>query len=338
MTNVGLDDFCSEKECVYKEEHYSVRDNGAVCRHVRNGMRKRPLDNQWTFGKGNKNNPYLLVANIRVHRIVATAFHGEPSDPNYVVDHIDSNCRNNRPENLRWLTRLENALKNPATRKKIEYHCGSIEAFLKNPSILNNLQDDPNFVWMRRVTTEEAQNCMDRMTLWVNKRTAQTSSSSIGYKKSFEKRVFQPLQKWEAGLAGEPGLDFALTRWCGQYMWGADVYFPCCPKSFGNDPLNDYYKNLKEGDVFAYNDEDEFPKLTVSKSEFLEENSSILVMCERADNNWAIVGITLNEKLHFIHFNIGSYSEINGVEEAFISKKSLKDFWSEGYGQSWDLK
>lgn len=48
---------------------------------------------------------------------IATAFHGEPPSPQYVVDHIDTNCRNNRPENLRWLTRLENALMNPITRK-----------------------------------------------------------------------------------------------------------------------------------------------------------------------------------------------------------------------------
>lgn len=25
------------KECVYKDEHYSVRDNGAVMRHLREG-------------------------------------------------------------------------------------------------------------------------------------------------------------------------------------------------------------------------------------------------------------------------------------------------------------
>ena len=66
-----------------------------------------------------------------------------------MVDHIDSNCRNNRPENLRWLTRLENALKNPATRKKIEYLCGSIEAFLENPSMLNELQGEPNFTTIK---------------------------------------------------------------------------------------------------------------------------------------------------------------------------------------------
>ncbi|WP_294143305.1 HNH endonuclease signature motif containing protein [uncultured Sanguibacteroides sp.] len=31
----------------------------------------------------------------------------------YVVDHIDTNRQNNRIENLRWLTKLENVLLNP---------------------------------------------------------------------------------------------------------------------------------------------------------------------------------------------------------------------------------
>ena len=159
MTSVDVNDFSQEEECIYKGEHYSVRDNGAVFRHQPDGKRARPNDNQWTFGKENSANPYLSISGVCVHRIVATAFHGEPLDPEYVVDHIDTNCRNNRPENLRWLTRLENALKNPVTRKKIEYLCGSIEAFLENPSVLNELQGDPNFKWMRTVTPEEANNC-----------------------------------------------------------------------------------------------------------------------------------------------------------------------------------
>ncbi|WP_165397035.1 HNH endonuclease signature motif containing protein [Legionella sainthelensi] len=99
---------------------------------------------------------------------IATAFHGEPPSPQYVVDHIDTNCRNNRPENLRWLTRLENALMNPITRKKIEFICGSIEAFLDNPSTLNSYDVERNFAWMRTVTSEEAKNCKERMSLWAS--------------------------------------------------------------------------------------------------------------------------------------------------------------------------
>ena len=335
MIAVDVNDFTQEKKCIYKEERYSVRDNGAVFRHQRDGKRARPNDNKWTFGKENSANPYLHISNIRVHRIVATAFHGEPPDAKYVVDHIDSNCRNNRPENLRWLTRLENALKNPATRKKIEYLCGSIEAFLENPSMLNDLQGNPNFKWMRTVTLEEAQNCIVRMSVWakLNKKSKRTTGA-VNRKNTFGERVYKPLQKWEVGLGGEPGLELALTPWCAQYMWGVDAYFPCCPQDFGTDPLDEYFQNLKVGAVFAYNEYDDIClKLTVLESVILKSKSSILVMCEKANCKWLIIGIELDEKSkHFIHFILGSYSSKGEADKAFLSKKELKDFWSAGYG------
>lgn len=48
---VDVEDFRQEAECIYKDERYSVRDNGAVFRHPRDGKRPRPTDNQWTFGR-----------------------------------------------------------------------------------------------------------------------------------------------------------------------------------------------------------------------------------------------------------------------------------------------
>jgi hypothetical protein len=339
MTAVDVNEFNQEKECIYKGERYSVRDNGAVFRHQPIGKRARANDNQWTFGKETSANPYLHISNIQIHRIVATAFHGEPPDPKYVVDHIDSNCRNNRPENLRWLTRLENALKNPATRKKIEYLCGSIEAFLKNPSMLNDLQGDRNFTWMRTVTPEEAQNRLTRMSLWANSnRKPARLTRAINRTSSFGERVYKPLQKWEVGLDREPGLELALTPWCAQYMWRAAAYFPCCPQHFGTDPLGDYFQNLKIGSVLAYSDYDDIcPKLTVLEPVILKNKSSILVMSERADCKWSIVGIKLDQKSkHFIHFKLGTYSSKGEADKAFCIKKELKDFWSAGYANAYD--
>ena len=133
---VSIDDYNEEKDCIYKNEHYSVRDNGTVMRHPREGMHVRKNDNVWTFGMPNEKTGYMQISGERVHRIVAYAFLGNPPTDQHVVDHIDTNRRNNRPENLRWLTRLENALNNPITRARIEITCGSIEAFLANPSVL----------------------------------------------------------------------------------------------------------------------------------------------------------------------------------------------------------
>ncbi len=159
-----IDNFTQTKECVYKEHTYSVRDNGAVFRHAKGKIYKN--DNCWSFGTPNHKNGYLYLGSARVHRIVAMAFLGKPPTKEHIIDHIDTNRQNNRPENLRYLTRLENALLNPLTRQKIIYHCGSIEAFLKNPKILRekvSANESQNFQWMRQVSVEEAQNCLKNL-------------------------------------------------------------------------------------------------------------------------------------------------------------------------------
>lgn len=148
-------EYTEVRECDYKGEHYSVRDNGAIMRH--NNGRKRPADNTWTFGRKDGRSGYMNFSGERVHRIVATAFHGEAPNEQYIVDHIDTNRSNNRPENLRWLTKLENLILNENTLAKIIYICGSLEAFLENPQLLyGHERDDSNFTWMRAVTKEEA--------------------------------------------------------------------------------------------------------------------------------------------------------------------------------------
>ncbi|MCL2676164.1 MAG: HNH endonuclease, partial [Firmicutes bacterium] len=128
----------------------------------------RSKDNQWTFGKPNDKTGYMEIAGERVHRIVATAFFDEPPNKDYVVDHIDTNRRNNRPENLRWVTKFENIFLNPITRKKIEYICGcSTEMILNDITILQkkiNLTQE--FSWMRIVNEEEAQASKERLLSW----------------------------------------------------------------------------------------------------------------------------------------------------------------------------
>ena len=152
-----INDYKDIKECIYKEEHYSVRDNGAVMRHLRDGKKPRRDDGVWTFGVKNPQTGYMMLGQHRVHIIVATAFLGARDSKVYVVDHIDTNRCNNRVENLRWFTRLENALNNEITRNKIIYICGSIEAVIENPSILRErLIGEPSLEWMRTVTREEA--------------------------------------------------------------------------------------------------------------------------------------------------------------------------------------
>ena len=164
---LSIEKYNEVRDCIYKDEYYSVRDNGAILRHQREGMSKRKLDEIWSFGTPNMVTGYMDFCGERVHRIVATAFHGPAPSEQHVVDHIDTNRRNNRPENLRWLTKLENILCNEITRKKIELICGSIEAFLENPKLLYGHETiDSNFKWMKNVTKEEAKNCLENWRQW----------------------------------------------------------------------------------------------------------------------------------------------------------------------------
>ena len=190
-----INDFESEIECTYKGEIYSVRDNGAILRHPRIGSKPRPTDNIWTFGKYNAKTGYAEIAGERVHRIVATAFHGAAPSPQYVVDHIDTNRRNNRTENLRWITKLENILLNPITAKKIIFLCGSIEEFLRDPSILKQNGIDRDFEWMRAVSKEEAAISLERMLSWA-KSDKPSSGGSLGewvYRRGLPKTSAEPV-------------------------------------------------------------------------------------------------------------------------------------------------
>ena len=166
---IDINNFKVEVSCEYKGEIYSVRDNGAIMRHPKKGCRIRPLDNKWTFGTKNENNGYMFFAsNIRVHQVVASAFWGHQKSEGMVVDHKDTNRCNNRAENLHWVTKLENVLNNPITRRRIINICGSIAAFLDNPTLLRESTADPNFTWMRTVSEEEAAKCKSNLERWSN--------------------------------------------------------------------------------------------------------------------------------------------------------------------------
>ena len=161
------DEYTQTIRCSYEGREYLVRDNGAICRVPRSNTRPAKYDGVWTFGVKDSSKGYMFLAStVRVHRVVCTAFHGPAPEQDMVVDHIDTNRCNNRPENLRWVTGLENALENPVTRKKIIALCGSLEAFLNDPSIIRTKACPPDVDWMKTVTRAEADYCRKRMDEW----------------------------------------------------------------------------------------------------------------------------------------------------------------------------
>ena len=75
MEQILTDTFIAEKECEYKGRIYTVRDNGEIFRHPKEGLRPSKLDEVWTFGKRDESTGYMLYGGVRVHQVVATAFH-----------------------------------------------------------------------------------------------------------------------------------------------------------------------------------------------------------------------------------------------------------------------
>jgi len=323
---VSVDDFNEIKDCIYKDEHYSARDNGAVMRHPREDKRIRKDDNVWTFGKPNEKTGYMEIAGQRVHRIVAFAFHGNPPTEQHVVDHIDTNRRNNRPENLRWLTRLENALNNPITRARIENICGSIEVFLADPSVLRGHEKiDPNFTWMRAVSPEEARVSLERLTNWA-KEHPKPRGGSLGEwvfqdrkpnNRPYTPMSYQQPAPVETETMDTPPLETkSLTSNAIQLDWKHPVEFLCCPQQATDKPLETYLVNLKEGAVFSKNN---YGESTILKFG-MKDSDELWVMCS-ISIGWkshAITKITFKDGIYY-HENMGVFDIGDDPEDLFDS-------------------
>lgn len=339
-----LNNFRETKECLYKGELYSVRDNGAVLRHAREGKRIRKDDNKWTFGKPNENTGYMEIGPERVHRIVAFAFLGEPPTLQHIVDHIDTNRRNNRPQNLRWLTKLENVLNNPITRKKIEYLCGSIEAFVNDPSIIQEfVNDNPNYEWMRTVTSEEARASYERLRAWGDKKDNEKPlGGTIGewiftpHKKDDKKHPYEG-EQYTNVVYGQndnvtsvdshiDNLTESLTPNAMQRYWHTPTEFPLCPSNIGDSPLIAYQNNLVKGAVITKNQ-----YATHYIDDFALCKDGRLVISTHTDDGikkFAMTTVTFEEG-KYVHEGTTFFEE-RGAQKALILAQGLE--WKGGDG------
>jgi len=313
-------DFCRETEYTYKDERYSVRDNGAVLRYPRDGKRERKYDNQWFFGKPNKTG-YMEIASVSVHSIVATAFHGVRPTKGHVIDHVDTNRQNNRPQNLRWVTRLENALLNPMTAKRIAMVCGSVEAFLADPSKFRDMFPEPNVNWMCTASIQEAQISLERMLAWA-KSDKRSSGGSLGkwifYRGTMQNQHVETIPK-------VPDIIKAKTLNAVQRNWRVPSEFPSCPQAYSDEPLKAYAEKLKTGLVFCQN---ETYSSLVSKSAISEDQQSLYVISESTEGEnalkpWVLAKITYEDGL-FVHSNLHNFFTKEGAEKQFCLAQGLE--------------
>lgn len=124
-------------------------------------------------------------------------------------------------------------------------------------------------------------------------------------------------------------MEMAFTKKCTQLGWAANYYFPYCPQEIGKYSLEAYFKNLKIGAVFAYNDDS--PKLKILEFAMGKNNSSILVMCEREGvmceregfKPWVITEITFGNEV-LLHSNLGSYFEKDDADKEFCIRRGIE--------------
>lgn len=352
---VDYSNYTEERRCEFKGRIYSVRDNGAVYRHSKEGSRPAPLDNIWTFGKKDGKSGYMMIAGVRVHQIVATAFHGTPEYSTMVVDHIDTNKCNNRPENLRWLTRLENVLNNPYTRSRIIYLCGSVEAFLKDPSILRQIASEPNTSWMRTVSKEEAARCLKWLDKWNSEDTHKsipksevkkgigdwvfTENADKGFGPSWDtdwesreprKSYKQQIAEIEAETIRYEEELFALkdslTLGAKQVHWKTPTEFPLCPPTHTDSPLKDYLSALVPNETFC---KSQYYHSEVVKAEISSEGDHIAVITTTSSGvtNYALAEIRYDNGF-YIHESIRTFFTEDGAEKYYTL--SLGKEWTGG--------
>lgn len=325
--NTLINSFTTEKECEYKGERYSVRDNGAVMRHSRQGKKIRKDDGVWTFGKIDGSNGYMFIGSHRVHIIVATAFYGAKDSKVYVVDHIDTNQCNNRVENLRWLTRLENALINPITLKRITMLCdGDITKFIKNPSCLRDLTGtNTDLTWMRTVSAEEAAIAYQNVMRWGLKPIDENKKNNATISTDKSDWIFKKRELHFGDVDNKPQVIKAKTPYTAlQLKWKTPTEFPCCPDNLQNGGLNEYFDNLKSEVFFSKN---QYSTHIVMDKALINNGSELLVVThdiiKGAVKPYGLVKI-MHSGGQFVHESISTFFEENGAMQYFTEMQGKK--------------
>jgi hypothetical protein len=302
----SLDRYDRQIEIEINSDRYLVRDNGAVYRMHRPGLRRSSLDEVWTFGTIDEGSGYLRIGRHLIHRIVAFAYLGPPPSNGHVVDHIVMNRGNNRPGNLRWLTRLTNVIRHADIRRRISRAYGSLDNFFANPSSM--LDDtDQSISWLKSVSREDAEKSREQLLIW--------GESDGGPKgRILGNRLYGTPEQPPLPIERTPDKP-SQTPMAMQRRWKTPTEFPSCPEELGPDPLSAYSRSLRPGALFA---RDRYKESLVVTAALGEALLAVLVESREEDavKPWAVAKVTLEEG-KFVHESCGTFFELDGAYKEY---------------------
>jgi hypothetical protein len=153
----------------------------------------------------------------------------------------------------------------------VEYLCGSIENFIKDPSCLRDVAGaNQDVAWMRTVSAEEAKIAYENVMEWAKYRPTKKVREEKGLDspkvydsewmfKSHKFRFGQPSPTVTIELAHahnphyNPYVNAIYPAVAVQLKWNTPTEFPCCPEDVGENSLREYASRLVKDEVFSRN-------------------------------------------------------------------------------------
>lgn len=246
---------------------------------------------------------------------------------------------------------MENTLNNPITRAKIELICGSVEAFLKNPNLLQGHEsENTNFKWMRVVTPEEAERSLKCWNEWAAKPVDERMPKGKGtgewlYEKEASEvetkpqRRFQyvgPYNSYAEHIAAveemnriehekQYGLKDSLTPGAKQVEWKRQRNFLRHLRKFQRRLFKTIFHGSQKAQYIA---EISIPTLQFMLLLCSEDQSHLAVLTEISGvTNYALSEVTY-ENGYFIHKSIRTFFTEDGANKYYTY--SLGKEWNGG--------
>ena len=273
----------------YREEKYKVKKDGTIYRFSRTGKRKRKDDEIWTSGTNVDDKGFYVIGGHTVHSIVATAFLGEQPNSQYVVLHKNYSKKDNRIENLLWVTKSQFHLLQPKTQAQLRI----VSSKKKFEEVLEDF--------------ENVKSVLPMNLQWMSKLSKEDIDSTIKLYKDLKfdvKKEYKDIK--------------SLTQNAVQRNnWWVKSDFPCCPKDNVKNTIETYFDNLAKDKVFCHND---YYESLVSNYSFNQDKTAIIIKVTDGEKEsvkpWKLAEVTMENGI-YIHKNLGTYFEENGSDKYF---------------------